>query len=161
MTLARRFIEEVHNGRDLDVVDELCHPDHTFHHWAIPEEQSGGLDVVKRMVSLFYEISPDFMITITDEIVREDKTASLWAGTGLLREDLRSAGSPEEQINLTGAYIHRIEDDKIIETSLVLDGYRNVQPGDQVRITRIDGEDLTDTEIKLGCCICPRCFWCR
>jgi predicted SnoaL-like aldol condensation-catalyzing enzyme len=158
--LASRFFEEVFNQGKLEVVDELFDSSHVFHFPALPEEQSSGVDVIKDIVSLFFEVSRDFNVGIEDEIAQEDKTVVRWVGRGSLSREMSSAISTDDRVTVAGCNLFRIEDDVIRETWLFLQPvweeseWPVLRPEiqEQLRITNRRDDDVA---LKFWCLICP------
>ncbi len=71
--IIRRLIEEVYNGNNLDVLDELVAPD-VFNHTAVPEHQH-GIGGFKHIVRWPHTILPDSRYEIEDMIAEEDRVA--------------------------------------------------------------------------------------
>ncbi len=67
-SIVRRYFEEVHNQRKLDVLDEVFAPD-------LAQATRG---VITMMVTAF----PDYLISITDQVAEEDKVATVWTISG-------------------------------------------------------------------------------
>ena len=65
----RRFVEEVVNGGNFDIVDELYSPDYVDH--AAPPGAPGGTAGVKAIMGMFRAAFPDVHFTI-DLMVGED-----------------------------------------------------------------------------------------
>jgi predicted SnoaL-like aldol condensation-catalyzing enzyme len=165
LELASRFFEDVFNQGKLEIVDKLFDPSHTFHFLALPEEQSSGLDIVKDVVSLFFDVSPIFKVVIEDNIAQDDKVVIRWTGRGYPNEEIRNAISTDDQVAVAGCNIFRIEDNLITETWLFLEPHREesewpvLRPEvqelfrtmDRRAVRRMDDE----TEIKVWCLIYP------
>ncbi len=67
-SVVRRYFEEVHNQRKLDVLDEIFTPD-------LAQATRG---VITMMMIAF----PDYLISITDQVAEGDKVATVWTISG-------------------------------------------------------------------------------
>lgn len=109
----RRFDEEVWNGRDLSIVDELFAPEHIF-------RAAGGrvLDRQghKQMIANFQSAFPDGQNTVIDVVAEGDRVASRWMYRGTHRGEFEGIPPTGKQITLTGISIWRFERDKIVES---------------------------------------------
>lgn len=123
--IVQRFWEEVFNQGNLEVADELIARDHVLHQILLPEEKLGP-DVVKYVVLLFHNISPDIQVITQDEIAEGDKVMSRWRATGTLAPELRSAtGVTGEVVRVLGMSVFRVSDGEIKETWQQLEEYRD------------------------------------
>jgi predicted ester cyclase len=75
-----RMVEEVVNQGNMDVVDELFHPDYIDH--SAPPGAPGGLEGVKAIFNMFRSAFPDVKFTIQDMVGEGDIVATLVSGEG-------------------------------------------------------------------------------
>ena len=68
--LARRFYDEILNGRKMDVADEILSPEYVDHSATAP-----GLENFKIYFSMITNVFPDIKVTIEDLFADEDKVA--------------------------------------------------------------------------------------
>jgi ubiquinone/menaquinone biosynthesis C-methylase UbiE/predicted ester cyclase len=100
---ARRALEEVCSGRDLDGIARDYHPDFVDH---VNRFTYSGHDGARRSVALYLELFPDLRFEVEDQVTEGDKVASRWTLRGTHR------GRPVE---LRGIVISRFEEGRIIE----------------------------------------------
>ena len=80
--LSRRFMEEVFNQGNLNLVDELVAPDFVEHE-ELPPGFPPGREAVKAFSTTFRGAFPDLKVTIDDLIAEGDKVVirGTWSGT--------------------------------------------------------------------------------
>jgi steroid delta-isomerase-like uncharacterized protein len=113
--LIQRFVGEVFNRGNLDVVDEIYAPVYVGHTAGFPE-QIHGPEGVKEFVELYRSAFPDLHTTIEDIVTEGDKVAYRWTAVGTHRGGLLGVPPSNNRVELKGITIERIEDGKIVET---------------------------------------------
>ena len=100
---ARRALEQVCSGRDLDGITRDYHPDFVDH---VNRFTYRGHDGARQSVALYLALFPDLSFEVNDQVSEGDKVASRWTlhGTHKGRE-----------VELRGIVISRFEDGRIIE----------------------------------------------
>jgi predicted ester cyclase len=101
--LARRALEEVCSGRDLDAIDEVYSPSFIDHVNAL---EYHGVDGARRSVGLYLKLFPDLRFVVDEQVTEGDRVASRWTLIGTHRG---------RRVRLTGIVISRIEDGRIVE----------------------------------------------
>jgi steroid delta-isomerase-like uncharacterized protein len=113
--LIQRFVEEVFNRGNLDVVKEIYAPDYVGH-TAGSLEQTLGPEGVREFVELYRSAFPDLHTTIEDIVAEGDKVAYRWTAVGTHRGELLGVAPSNNRVELTGITIERIEGGRIVET---------------------------------------------
>ena len=113
--LIQRFVEEVFNHGNLDVVDDIYAPVYVGHTVGLPD-QTPGPEGVKAFVGLYRSAFPDLHTTIEDIVAEGDKVAYRWTAVGTHRGELLGVAPSNNRVELTGITIERIEGSKIVET---------------------------------------------
>lgn len=113
--IVRRIVQEIWNGGNLDLADELITPDYV-------DNVSGsgspvGPEGFKDAVSGVREAFPDFTITINDMISEGDKVALVWTFIGTHKGELMGIAPTEKLIEFDGIYLYRFKDGKLVERS--------------------------------------------
>ena len=106
--LIQRYIEEVWNNGNIDVLDELY--DASFSGGSY-----GGIAGLKAVVTSYRTSFPDLNFTIEESVGEEDKIAYRWTARGThqaVYEGIAPTGKP---ITVTGITILHIADGQIIE----------------------------------------------
>ena len=113
--LVQRFVGEVFNRGNLDVVEEIYAPVYIGHTAGLPE-QTLGPEGVKEFVELYRSAFPDLHTTIEDTVAEGDKVAYRWTAVGTHRGELLGVPPSNNRVELTGITIEWIEGGKIVET---------------------------------------------
>ncbi len=83
----RRFIEEVWNKGNLDIVEEIASPDVIFHS---PPGTIPGWESMKQIVASFRAAFPDVRLIVEDQIAEKDRTVTRLRITGTHRGPFHS-----------------------------------------------------------------------
>lgn len=122
--IVRRFVEEVWNEGKLEVADEVLAADY-IEHPSTPDDskQAGptGPAGMKRFVEMFRHAFPDITFAIEHMVAEGDKVAVHLVGQGTHQGELHGLAPTGKRVRIGGAAIHRIQDDKIVETYQVVD----------------------------------------
>ena len=110
----RRYVEEVGNEGNLDLVDEIF-SDYASHQPDGSVLERGPEDV-KRFMGEFRSAFPDFHTTIEDQIAEDDKVVTRWTMRGTHEGEFRGIAPTGKQITVTGIGIFRFSDGKVVES---------------------------------------------
>lgn len=113
--LVRRFVREVVNGGDYDVVDELFAADYVRYDPTLAEEKRGP-EGFKETVETWRTAFPDIEMTIDAMVAEGDLIAFRSTETGTHEGEFMGIEPTGERIELTGNVMHRLEDGKLVET---------------------------------------------
>ncbi len=118
--IVKRIVQEIWNGGNLDLADELISPDYVdiVAGSGTPVGPEGFKDAVNSVRDAF----PDFVITINDMISEGDKVALVWTFIGTHKGELMGIAPTEKLIEFDGIYLYRFKDGKLVERS----GNRNM-----------------------------------
>jgi predicted ester cyclase len=108
---ARRALEEICTGGDLDHVAECYREDFCDHVNALDFQ---GLDGVRQSVSLYRQMFPELEIAVEDQIAEDDRVATRWTMTGVTADG--------REVTLPGITISRFADGRISEDWTIYDG---------------------------------------
>ena len=122
--VVRRFFEEFCNGRRLDIVDEIIHPDWELHepHDPPASGREGAIATVR-----LYQDSVDGHWEIQEMLSAGDKVVTRWVGTGVHNAELMGIPPTGREIRVDAITIHRIQDGMIIEHTGVWDALALLQ----------------------------------
>ncbi|HSN73770.1 MAG TPA: ester cyclase [Anaerolineae bacterium] len=111
--LMRRFIEEVWNKGNLDVADELFHPDHTS-----PSAPSlpAGPEGTKMIATAFRNAFPDYHMTIEQMAAEDDRVAARFLQSGTHLGELWGIPPTGKFAKFSEIGILRIADGQIVES---------------------------------------------
>jgi steroid delta-isomerase-like uncharacterized protein len=107
---ARRFYEEVINGRDLDVIDELVTSDTVDHTFSSP-----GVEATKQFFSMLHQAFPDLHAEVHDVIAEGDLVAARVTNSGTHQGDFVGIPATGRQARVTGVDFFRMRDGKQAE----------------------------------------------
>lgn len=116
--LARRVFEEVLNGRNLDLLDELAAPDYVEHS-PLPGQGTGVSGIRDRYRVLFNAF--DFQFTVEDVIAEGDKVVLRWTQTGTHVGPIFDMPATGRSSRTTGIEIWRVENGRLAEHWDVVD----------------------------------------
>lgn len=116
--LARRVFEEVLNGRNLNLLDELAAPDYVEHN-PLPGQGTGIEGIRDRYTILFNAF--DFEFTIEDVIAEDDQVVLRWTQTGTHIGPILGMPRTGRSYRTTGIEIWRVENGKLAEHWDVVD----------------------------------------
>jgi steroid delta-isomerase-like uncharacterized protein len=111
----RRYVEEVGNEGNLDLVDEIFGS--YLSHQPDGHTEERGPEDVRRFMGEFRQAFPDFHSTIEDQIAEGDKVVTRWTMRGTHNGEFRGIAPTGEQITVTGIGIFRFSDEgKVVES---------------------------------------------
>jgi steroid delta-isomerase-like uncharacterized protein len=111
----RRFIEEVWNNGNLDVIDELIDENHVDHDPA-QAGGPGGRQGMRAFVQMYRTAYPDTHIELGELIAEGDLVAGAWTATGTHQGELMGIAPTGRSVKVTGIGIDRISGGKIVES---------------------------------------------
>jgi predicted ester cyclase len=111
----RRFIHEVNNQHDVDVVDELCTPDHVLSHPTFPMTVHGTARL-KIALRSFFETFPDYFFTIRELVGEGDRVALRFGVTGTNSGQFGGQSPTGKSFWGTGLVLYQLEGGRISST---------------------------------------------
>jgi steroid delta-isomerase-like uncharacterized protein len=113
---ARRVLDEVFNQGKVEVLDEICSPDHVSHDPAEAEDMH-GIEALKERVHKYRTAMPNLHVELEDIFATEDRCATRWTVRGTNDGELEGMPATHRKIEITGNSIDRFDaDGKIVET---------------------------------------------
>jgi len=109
--IARRFLDELWNRSNFELVDQLLASDYDGHSSTVIRGPEGAMAFVPRLRNAF----PDFQFLILDQIAEEDKVATRWVIRGTHEGEFQGVPPSGKQIEMTGIAIFRVANGKLIE----------------------------------------------
>lgn len=113
---ARRFIEEVWNGGQLAVIDELVLSAYVDHDPNNPLSTEEGPEGVKQSVTIWRTAFPDVQVTVEGQIAEGDMVVTRWRAHGTHRGTLLGIPPTGRQVSVTGVFVERYQDGQIAES---------------------------------------------
>lgn len=112
-TLVRRFIEDVYNQGNLQVVDDLFGPDFTIPDVLPPVPP--GPENIKQHVTAWRNAFPDIHVTLEDLIAEEDKVVYRWTVRGTHQGAFMGAPGTGRTVTTAGIVILRVANGRFVE----------------------------------------------
>ena len=111
--LAQRWLEEVWNKGDLNLIDELIAPEYVLHDPMRPGLK--GRAGIKESIRMFRQAFPDLTFTVEDQIAETDKVVTRYTVQGTHLGPLMGIPATGKQGMITGIDIYRISNGQIAE----------------------------------------------
>ena len=111
----QRFVEEVMNQGNLGIANEIFSADYKHH------TRSHDLEDFKQFISTYQAAFPDLHFTIDDQFSSGDKTVTRWTARGTHTRELTGISPTGKPIVVTGIFIARHADGKLVEQWGVFD----------------------------------------
>lgn len=126
--IVRRFFNEVCDGRDLDLADDLFAPDHIYH----GPESTGpvifGAKGIKDEVARYQSAFNDARWIVNDIFVAEkDQVIVLWTGQGRHTGPLQGFQPTGRDVSVQGTWVSRVRKGRIVESWGMWDTLRLAQ----------------------------------
>lgn len=113
--LVRRFIEEMINGNQLSLADDLFTPDYVDHTPGAPPVPPGPAGM-RETVNVFRTAFPrDMKYTIDDLFGAGDRVAVRWTASGTNTGSLMGLPPTGKHVSVSSVYIFRVEGGKLAE----------------------------------------------
>ena len=112
--IVRRFVEEVQNGGDLMVLDELAAPGYVNHSAppGVPADREG----LKQLTAMFRRAFPDGRMTIEDMVAEGDRVATRKTFRGTHRGELMGIPPTGREVAIGLIDIVRLGGGKVVES---------------------------------------------
>ncbi len=124
--LVRRLMEEAWNGRNLDVIDELCSASFIMVDPSAPH-LAPGPGAAKAYIASMITAFPDLQITIQDLFAEADRVSLRWCAEGTHQGELNGMAPTQRRVCVSGQAIYRIADGMIEEDWIIVDTYGMLQ----------------------------------
>jgi predicted ester cyclase len=112
--LVRRALQEIYADGNLQVANELIHPDFMDHEPAHPEQPTGP-ECVKQTVRQLHDAFGDLRFEVKDEIAEGDRVVQLVIMSGRNTGSLMGREPTGKEFAVRHTYIWRIAGDQIVE----------------------------------------------
>ena len=118
--LVRRFFDEICNGRQLGVADQLFTAGHTYHDPASPWVGTGPAGM-KDLIGTYHRAVADARWVAHATHDAGDVIVTRWSGQGTHTGDLMGIAPTHKKVSVDGIWMHRIADGRIAESWNVWD----------------------------------------
>ena len=122
--LARKMFEDVLNGRNLDLLDEVATSDYVEHN-PLPGQRTGIAGIRDRYTMVLTAFDPHF--TIDDVIAEGDKVVLRWTNSGTHVGEFLGMPPTGRSYRIPGVEIWRVENGKLAEHWDVVDVFGQLQ----------------------------------
>jgi steroid delta-isomerase-like uncharacterized protein len=112
-TLMRRFIDEVWNKRNLDVADEVFHPDASS---PSAPQLPRGPEGVKMIARMFHSAFPDYHMDIDYLVAEDDRVFARFTQSGTHKGELFGIPPTGKKVRFTEMGILRIANGQVVES---------------------------------------------
>ena len=114
--LVRRYYEEVFSKGNFAVADEILAAAHVNHFPATPPDLPSGAEGYKQFLDIYRTAFPDLHATIEHQVAEGDMVVTHTTLTGTNRGVVFEMYPLGRSFVVTGMYIDRIAEDKIVES---------------------------------------------
>jgi steroid delta-isomerase-like uncharacterized protein len=125
-TVIRRFLEEIFEGGNLELVDELFAPDYVLHDPSVPGEVEGP-EAMKQYINMYRTAFPDTRFTVEDQLAEGDEVVTRWTGEGTHEGELMGIPPTGQRVTVTGIEFDRVSGGKMQETWVNYDALSMMQ----------------------------------
>ena len=111
--LLRRYVEEIHNKRNLDALDQFYAVDFVDHNaWpGIPP----GIEGMRQTYNIIHSATTDLQVAIDDMVAEEDKIVVRFTATGIHTGEFMGIPATGKRISVMEIRVYRLADGKIVE----------------------------------------------
>lgn len=110
--LVRRFVEQVENHHDLDVIDELFSPDFVDHSGL---SSSPGIEGTKAFFTMMFAAFPDMHFTVRQQLAEDDRVMTYKTFHGTHQGHFMGIPPSGKQVSFDNIDIMTVKEGKIIE----------------------------------------------
>jgi steroid delta-isomerase-like uncharacterized protein len=123
--LVRRLVEQVINGGNLDLVDQLLANDYVYNAPGNPEVR--GREGYKQLVNMYRTAFPDLRMSVDQQTAEGDMVITRWSATGTQRGDLMGMPPTGKQVKVVGITQNRVVGGRVAEEFEVYDALGMMQ----------------------------------
>lgn len=116
--IARRWFDEVINGRRVDVIDEIYAPEYVHH---FPGGREMDRAQTRSFASTILEAFPDRVAEVDDQVAEGDRVVTRFTSRGTQQREFMGQAPSGETNTTVGICISRIRDGQIAEDWEIID----------------------------------------
>jgi steroid delta-isomerase-like uncharacterized protein len=120
VAIARRWTEEVWNGQNLDVLDEIADPMIVHDGGAFPV--TSGVDALKNAIGATLAVFPDMSLTVDQTVANDGSVAVRWSGTGTHESEYFGIAPTGKTVTMQGTNLYHIACGRIVRSWSYTDG---------------------------------------
>jgi len=125
LAVATRWTDEVWSEQQLDVLDEIAHPEIVHHGASFPDAY--GVEEIKQAIGRQFEAFPDMELAVDSTFADSDTVVVRWSGTGTNEGEFLGLPPSGQETTLTGINIYRLACSQIIESWSEMNGLALLQ----------------------------------
>ncbi len=114
----RRFVEQVINNGNFQVMHEVIHPNYVYHS---TDQVLQGPDALKALLTAYRGVFPDLHITIDETVSSDHSTAISFTLTGTHKGRFMGMAATGRRVTVSGMTLSRVDNGKIVEEWELLD----------------------------------------
>lgn len=122
-TIARNYIEELQNAKNLEILDEVMTQDSVIHLGTRYLDKEKYKNILKSNYQLF----PDTHVTIENQIAEGDRVATQWKSSFTHSHEIMGKSPTYEEVVVSGTSIHKIIGNMIVEVWIYWDRHDLIQ----------------------------------
>ena len=115
--LIRHLFMDGFTGGNMEIIDEVFHPEFELNHPSLPP----GIEGVKTIVKMNNDAFAGWRFTIHDLICDDDKVVARYTGSGIHVNSFMGEQPTGKEVKLNGISIYLIKDNRIIKDWYVPD----------------------------------------
>jgi steroid delta-isomerase-like uncharacterized protein len=113
--IIRRFVDEVINGGNVELVDQLVAPNYAVHDQSNPDRPN-GIDGVKGFIQMFKGGLSEWKYTIEGMMAENDSVMYRWTMEAVHSGPFMGIPPTGKRLKISGVDIFRVENGKIVES---------------------------------------------
>ena len=121
--IARNYIEELQNAKNLEILDEVMTQDSVIHLGTRYMDKEKYKNILKSNYQLF----PDTHVTIQNQIAEGDRVATQWKSSFTHSHEIMGKSPTYEEVVVSGTSIHKIIGNMIVEVWIYWDRHDLIQ----------------------------------
>ena len=120
--IVKRFIDEVWNKRQFDLLEELLHFPYEINN-LLSEAEPAKVNPagMRRHIQEWIDAFPDLQLAVADVVAEEDKVALLWTMKGTHQGEYRGKRPTGNKINVNAIALFRLKHGKLRGHSVMVD----------------------------------------
>lgn len=123
--LIRRFVAEVMNRGNFDMLDEIVDPSHVYRS---PDEELHGTEALKDFLAGYHAAFPDLLMAVDELVVADDMAVIFFTLSGTHEGRLMGIPPTGNTMRAHGVVRSRFEDGRIVEEWEIIDSAGDTHP---------------------------------
>lgn len=111
----KRLIDEAFNNRNLDILEEVLHPDFVNHQEVFPLKAKKGPEVFRELYSTFFQIFSDVKADYTHILSEDDYVMARDFITGTNDGEINGNSATHKKVKFEVFHLYRLKEGKLVE----------------------------------------------